>query len=131
MTLITKWIFTLFGTVFPLKKLHLIYDKILLIMFNFINLNFLLIFLLIISHIVFLLLFFLLHKIVVFDQHVKVEPNHQKQTVGLLLFHYQLPTLLFSQYYRLLKLLLRVDKVFVNPNEVDFEELNRNLYLDF
>lgn len=27
-TLITKWIFTLFGTVFPLKSLHKLYDKI-------------------------------------------------------------------------------------------------------
>jgi len=27
--MITKWIFTLFGTVFPLKKLHKLYNNIL------------------------------------------------------------------------------------------------------
>lgn len=56
----------------------------------------LLVFLLVVGQVVVILGFFLLKQVVVLYQHVKVKPDHQEQTVGLLLLYDLLPTLLLS-----------------------------------
>lgn len=54
----------------------------------------LLVLLLVVCQVVVLFGLLLLEQVVVLYQHVKVEPNHQKQTIGLFLFNDLLPTLL-------------------------------------
>ncbi len=93
--------------------------------------HFLFVFLFIVSHVILILLFFFFHHVVVLDEHVKVKTNHEEQTVGLLLLNYHVPSLFFSQNDGLLEVLFGVDEVFVDPDEIDFEELDGNLDLDF